>query len=144
MATLEVPVNQLAFQLYFGEGNSGAILITFGVGVVLVVFAHAIGLTMRRFRHNSEAAGGALASMAWILFLFFLSLVISHSLAILRQGYLSFRTQPDPTLTELINQGRPLEAAATVVGQGFLHFALGLDGLIFFFTRKFHEPGEGD
>lgn len=42
LATLEVPVNQLAFRLNFGEGSFLSTFITFGIGVVLIYFAHAI------------------------------------------------------------------------------------------------------
>lgn len=135
LATLEVPVNQLAFQLYFGEGSLLSTFITFGVGVVLIYFAHGVGINMRRFRHNSQTDGGAIASTIWIVSLTTISLIISYSLAILRQGYLAFQRQPDPSLTELIEQGRKLEAAATVVSQAFLRFALEIDGWIFFFIN---------
>lgn len=135
LSCLEVPVNQLAFQLYFGEGSFVSMLITFGIGAVLVFFAHMIGLTMRRFSHNAQKSTGALSSSLWLILLFLLSFVISYSLAILRQGYLEFQRQPDPTLTEMIQQGRELAAAATVVREGFIHFFLALDGWIFFFIN---------
>lgn len=135
LASLEVPVNQLAFQLYFGEGSLLSTVITFGIGVVLVYFAHMIGVTLRRFRHNSESTGGSAASMAWLLLLLLLSIIISYSLAILRQGYLEFQSTPEPSLVEMINQGRQLEAAATIIGKSFLKFALAIDGWIFFFIN---------
>ncbi|PZO53307.1 MAG: hypothetical protein DCF16_07515 [Alphaproteobacteria bacterium] len=131
LATLEVPVNQLAFQLYFGEGTFLSTFITFGIGVILVVFAHGIGVTMRRFRHNAEDTGGAVASISWIVFLSLWALIISYSLAVLRQSYLAFERAPDPTLTEMIQQGRQLDAAAAVLQQNFLRADLAIDGLIF-------------
>lgn len=135
LATLEVPVNQLAFQLYFGEGSLLSTFVTFGVGLVLIYFAHAIGVTMRRFRHNSEETGGALASLGWIAFLLLLTITISYSLAILRQAYLAYQHAPNPTLSEMIAQGRQLDAAATVLQQNFLRSDLAMDGLIFFFIN---------
>lgn len=135
LATLEVPVNSLAFQLYFGDGTFLSGFITFGIGVVLIYFAHGIGVTMRRFRHNSEDTGGAYASLGWIGFLTLITLTISYSLAILRQGYLAFQRAPNPTLSEMIAQGRQLDAAATVLQQNFLNFSLAIDGWIFFFIN---------
>jgi len=135
LATLEVPVNQLAFQLYFGEGTFLSTFITFGIGVVLIVFAHGIGVTMRRFRHNAEDTGGALASTGWIFFLALCALIVSYSLAVLRQAYLAFERAPDPTLTEMIEQGRRIDAAAVVLQENFLRSELAMDGLIFLFIN---------
>lgn len=135
LSTLEVPVNALAFQLYFGDGSLMSMFVTFGIGVVLVVFAHGIGVTMRRFRHNAENFGGALASCGWLVLLFGLTLTICYSLAILRQAYLAFQSAPDPTLSDMIAQGNQLSAAATVLSQNFLQATLQIDGWIFLFIN---------
>ncbi|MES1200178.1 MAG: hypothetical protein ABUS57_01865 [Pseudomonadota bacterium] len=138
LAVCEAPINRLSFELFFQESPLLSLTVAFLVGGVLMTLAHFIGVSSRRFGYNvrrtcrlnpeTSAFVASLAPGFFIVLGLALMLMICYGVAILRQGYLSFVTQPDPSFSALINSGQYGQAAAQLV----LHMALAVEGWIFY------------
>jgi hypothetical protein len=126
LALAEVPVNRLSFQLFFAESPAVVLAVAALVGVVLIVLAHAFGMITRRFRHSAREAGGAIASIGRLLGVTALILGLCYGVAIFRQAYLAFATQPNSDFTAMLENDQLGEAALIV-----LQSSLAIDGLIF-------------
>ena len=126
LALAEIPVNRLSFQLFFSDGPVMSLVVAGLVGAILVALAHAGAMVARRFRHACLEPGGGLASSVRLLVITSLIGLLCYGVAVFRQGYLAFITQPDPGLSALLAGDQYGEAALVVLQAG-----LAIDGWIF-------------
>lgn len=126
LAIAEVPVNRMSFQLFFSDGPVMSLVVAALVGVVLIALSHAAGVTSRRFRHATQEPGGGAATLFRILLLIGLIFALCYGVAVFRQGYLAFITEPDPDFAALIADDQYGEAAIVALRAG-----LGMDGIVF-------------
>lgn len=126
LAVAEVPVNRLSFQLFFAESPSVVLAVAALIGATLIILAHATGMITRRFRHSCREVGGAIASIARLIAVCGLILLLCYGVAIFRQAYLAFATQPDPSFAAAMANDQLGQAALIV-----LQSSLTIDGVIF-------------
>ncbi|MBL8549288.1 MAG: hypothetical protein JNJ73_04840 [Hyphomonadaceae bacterium] len=147
LAVLEIPVNRLSFQLFFAENALTSLAVAGGVGVTLIVLAHFTGMVMVRFRHDCGQTGGVWAALGRLAVLIALIWSLCYGIAVFRQGYLAFATQPDPSFSALIANNQLGEAAVIalkialgVEGWVFLFINLAIVGIGVFFAFSRHDP----
>jgi hypothetical protein len=138
LAVTEIPVNRLSFELFFGESPLLSLIVAFLVGMIFMVLAHFTGIGFRRLGYNvsyiinqnpgASPVLAALPSLTWIGFCLSLILAICYGVGVLRQGYLAFATQADPSFSQMIDSQQYIEAAARLA----LAVTLGIEGWIFF------------
>jgi hypothetical protein len=130
LALCEAPVNRLSFELFFGESPLLSLAVSLLVGAILVALAHSFGIVARRFRYNAKFSGGALTACAQLAFIALMISALCYGVAILRQGYLSFVTQPDPSFASLIENEQFGQAALIALSS-----SLAIEGWIFLFIN---------
>ncbi|HEX3350826.1 MAG TPA: hypothetical protein VHS58_22265 [Acetobacteraceae bacterium] len=86
LALIEVPVNRLAFELFFQEQPIFSLLLALAAGAVLIFFAHIVGTLIRRVEQPSPRAQQARRIGAIALFLILAGGLI-YVLASMRQLY---------------------------------------------------------
>ncbi|MDT7951925.1 MAG: hypothetical protein RQ966_10525 [Acetobacteraceae bacterium] len=86
LSLIEVPVNRLAFELFFQEQPAVSLALAFVVGAVLVFFAHMVGTLVRRMETPSRTAQQVRRALGIALFIG-LSGVLMYLLAGMRQLY---------------------------------------------------------
>lgn len=126
LAVAEVPVNRISFQLFFEESPAVVLAVAALIGATLIILAHAAGMITRRFRHAARLIGGALASSMRLFVVVGLIVLLCYGVAIFRQAYLAFATQPDPSFAAAMANDQYGEAALIV-----LQSTLAIDGVIF-------------
>lgn len=130
LALCEAPVNRLSFELFFGESPLLSLAVSLLVGAILIVLAHSFGIVARRFRYHAKFPGGALTACAQLTIIGAMIAALCYGVAILRQGYLSFVTQPDPSFASLIESEQFGQAALMA-----LSASLAIEGWIFLFIN---------
>jgi hypothetical protein len=114
LALLEVPINRLAFELFFQDSPLFSLILAGGVGIVLMFLAHITGLLVRREPQPPRwrQARHVLA----VLMILALSLAMIYGLASMRQLYVQMLQNDAGTLQQqvesILNSG-----AATAVTQ---------------------------
>ena len=86
LALIEVPVNRLAFELFFQEQPAVSLALAFVVGAVLVFFAHMVGTLVRRMETPSTTSLKVRRGLGLLLFIG-LTGVLMYLLAGMRQLY---------------------------------------------------------
>lgn len=86
LALVEVPVNRLAFELFFQEQPAVSLALAFVVGAVLIFFAHMVGTLVRRMETPSRMAQQVRRGLGIALFIG-LTGVLMYLLAGMRQLY---------------------------------------------------------
>jgi hypothetical protein len=112
LAVLEVPINRLAFELFFQDTPLFSLILAGGVGILLMFLAHTAGLLARR-----EAQPGLWKQVrhgAALVLIIALSLAVIYGLASMRQLYVQMLQNDSGTLEQqvqaILNNG-----AATAV-----------------------------
>jgi hypothetical protein len=88
VAIVEVPVNRMAFELFFQETPALSLLIALTIGGMLALFAHFIGLWIKQanqYRHIRKRVGHYVGAV----FLITLTLPLIYLIAALRQHYIA-------------------------------------------------------
>ncbi len=85
LALVEMPVNRLAFELFFQEQPAISLALAGVVGAVLIFFAHMIGILVRRMEHHPQTLGQQLRRGAGIILFAGLAGVLMYLLAGMRQ-----------------------------------------------------------
>jgi signal transduction histidine kinase len=129
LAICEVPVNRLSFELFFAESPAISIAVSLLVGTTLIALAHGIGTVTRRFSYNARSSG-AWPSVLQLAVMLTLVGLLCYGVAVLRQGYLAFVTQPDTGFADLIESDQYGQAALLA-----LRTTLGIEGYIFLFIN---------
>lgn len=126
LAICEAPVNRLSFELFFGESPLLSLTVSLLVGMVLIALAHSVGIVSRRLRYSLSQPMGPWPSLLQLAVMITLISLLCYGVAVLRQGYLSFVTQPNPSFSALIDNQQIGQAAMVVLRAG-----LAIEGWIF-------------
>ena len=125
LALCEVPVNRFSFELFFRESPTMAMIVAGLIGVVLMGLAHGVGLVTRRMGYSARG-GFPVVSVVWLLVFLAMIAALVYGVSVLRQGYLTFVQQPDPTFAQMLDSQQFGQAAIKVFEGG-----LGPEGWIF-------------
>lgn len=149
LALIEVPVNRLAFELFFQEQPVISLSLALAVGAMLMFFAHLVGVLMRRMEFPSKPAARIGRGLA-ILLLLSLVGALMYVLAGMRQLYVQLLQSEAGSLQDQIQQltqGGAASALASVANTDLgragwtlllLNIALFTLGLAASFLR--HDP----
>lgn len=87
LALAEVPVNRAAFELTFREEPVFSLLLAAAVGIILIFFAHVIGLILRRWPQRPKA-GQVAARVAALAILLGIAGAGVYAMARMRQSFI--------------------------------------------------------
>ena len=114
LAMIEVPVNRLAFELFFQEQPAVSLALAFVVGAVLVFFAHMVGTLVRRMENPSTTSLKVRRSLGLALFIG-LTGVLMYLLAGMRQLYVRLLESEQSGSLSAIVQGLTGAGAAHTI-----------------------------
>ena len=149
IAIAEIPINRLAFELFFQEAPLISLFLSFAVGLLLAFFAHQSGLWLRQAA-SYGTVGGKLAHLAGVLLIIAVALPLIYFIAAMRQHFLALLdAEANNDFGTLLRQG--LDGGLSTAKQVFstelgspgwtllvLNVALLLVGAIVSFVR--HDP----
>ena len=150
LALVEVPVNRLAFELFFQEQPIISLALAAVVGAVLIFFAHMIGTLVRRMDSPSRPAQQVKRGLGILLFAV-LTGTMMYLLAGMRQLYVRLLEQEQgsnlSSLIEGITRGGTASTIASVASErlglaGWTLLILNLVLFVFGATASFlrHDP----
>ncbi|HEX2526312.1 MAG TPA: hypothetical protein VHL31_08410 [Geminicoccus sp.] len=149
IAIAEIPINRLAFELFFQEAPIVSLFLSFAVGLLLAFFAHQAGLWLRQAA-SYKTLGGKLGHLAGVLLIIAIAAPLLYFIAAMRQHYLALlEAEAASDFGTLLRQGLEggLSSAREVLsvelgGPGWtlliLNMALLVVGAIVSFVR--HDP----
>ena len=149
IAIAEIPINRLAFELFFQEAPLISLFLSFAVGLLLAFFAHQAGLWLRQAT-SYKTTGGKLGHIAGVLLIVAVALPLIYFIAAMRQHYLALlEAEANSDFGTLLRQGLEggLSTARDVLSVQLgspgwtlliLNMALLLVGAIVSFVR--HDP----
>jgi hypothetical protein len=149
IAIAEIPINRLAFELFFQEAPVVSLFLSFAVGLLLAFFAHQAGLWLRQAT-SYKTLGGKLGHLAGVVLILAIALPLIYFIAAMRQHYLALiEAEAANDFGALLRQGLEggLGSAREVLsvelgGPGWtlliLNLALLVVGAIISFVR--HDP----
>ena len=115
LALVEMPVNRLAFELFFQEQPLISLALAGVVGAVLIFFAHMIGILIRRMEHHPQTSAQQLRRVAGIVLFAGLAGVMMYLLAGMRQLFVRLlESEQGLNLSQMI-QGITSGGAATTL-----------------------------
>lgn len=114
LALIEVPVNRLAFELFFQEQPAVSLALAFVVGAVLVFFAHMVGTLVRRMETPSTTSLKVRRGLGLALFIG-LTGVLMYLLAGMRQLYVRLLESEQGGSLSAMVQGRTGGGAARTI-----------------------------
>ena len=150
LALVEVPVNRLAFELFFQEQPAVSLALAFVVGAVLVFFAHMVGTLVRRMETPSRVAQQVKRSCGIALFIG-LTGVLMYLLAGMRQLYVRLlESEQGSSLSAMVQgltEGGAVRTITNVAGEqlgtaGWTLLVLNVVIFVFGATAAFlrHDP----
>jgi hypothetical protein len=150
LALVEMPVNRLAFELFFQEQPAVSLALAGVVGAVLIFFAHMVGTLVRRMETPSRPTQQVRRGLGILLFAG-LAAVMMYLLAGMRQLYVrlleSEQASNLSTIIEGITNGGTAHAIANVANEqlgtaGWTLLILNLVIFVFGATAAFlrHDP----
>jgi hypothetical protein len=150
LAIVEIPVNRLAFELFFQEQPIVSLALAGVVGAVLIFFAHMIGTLVRRMDHPSRPVQQVKRGLGILLFLG-LTGTMMYLLAGMRQLYVRLLESEQgnnlSAIIEGITRGGTASAIANVANEqlgtaGWTLLILNLVLFVFGATAAFlrHDP----
>jgi len=150
LALVEVPVNRLAFELFFQEQPIISLALAAVVGAVLIFFAHMVGTLVRRMEHQARPAQQVKRGLAILLFAA-LTGTMMYLLAGMRQLYVRLlESEQGSNLSALVQgltSGGTASAIANVATErlgiaGWTLLILNLVLFVFGATAAFirHDP----
>src|SRR5947209_5148646 len=104
LALVEVPVNRLAFELFFQEQPAVSLALAAVVGAVLIFFAHMIGTLIRRMEHPSRPVQQVKRGLGILLFAALTGLMM-YLLAGMRQLFVRLLEQEQGNNLSAIIEG---------------------------------------
>ncbi|MBV8914702.1 MAG: hypothetical protein JOZ05_16880 [Acetobacteraceae bacterium] len=114
LALVEVPVNRLAFELFFQEQPIISLALAAVVGAVLIFFAHMIGTLVRRMEHQPRPVQQVKRGLAILLFAT-LTGVMMYLLAGMRQLYVRLLESEQSSNLSAIIQGLTSGGTASAI-----------------------------
>ncbi|WP_027133549.1 hypothetical protein [Geminicoccus roseus] len=149
IAIAEIPINRLAFELFFQEAPVVSLFLSFAVGLLLAFFAHQAGLWLRQATSH-KTLGSQLGHLAGVALIIAIAVPLIYFIAAMRQHYLALiEAEAASDFGTLLRQGLEggLSSAREVLsvelsGPGWtllvLNMALLIVGAIVSFVR--HDP----
>ena len=150
LALVEIPVNRLAFELFFQEQPAVSLALAFVVGAVLVFFAHMVGTLVRRMETPSRMTQQVRRGVGIALFVG-LTGVLMYLLAGMRQLYVRLlESEQGSSLSAMVQGltgGGAIQTMANVAGEqlgtaGWTLLVLNVVIFVFGATAAFlrHDP----
>ncbi len=150
LALVEIPVNRLAFELFFQEQPAVSLALAFVVGAVLVFFAHMVGTLVRRMETPSRMAQQVRRGLGIALFVG-LTAVLMYLLAGMRQLYVRLlENEQGSSLSAMVQgltEGGAVRTITNVAGEqlgtaGWTLLVLNVVIFVFGATAAFlrHDP----
>jgi hypothetical protein len=149
IAIAEIPINRLAFELFFQEAPIVSLFLSFAVGLLLAFFAHQAGLWLRQATSH-KTLGSKLGHLGGVVLIIAIAVPLLYFIAAMRQHYLALiEAEAATDFGTLLRQGLEggLSSAREVLsvelsGPGWtlliLNLALLTVGAIVSFVR--HDP----
>jgi hypothetical protein len=113
LALIEVPVNRLAFELFFQEQPAFSLALALAAGIVLMFFAHLVGLLARRMEQPAPWPQQLKKAAGIVLFLG-LAFGLMYVLASMRQLFVQLLNAEQGSLAQQVEQLTRGGAAGTV------------------------------
>lgn len=151
LALVEVPVNRLAFELFFQEQPLVSLALALVVGAVLIFFAHMVGTLVRRMEHVPSPLAQQVKRGLSILLFAGLTGVMMYLLAGMRQLYVRLLESEQGTslgaMVDALTRGGTASTIANVANQqlgpaGWTLLILNIVLFVFGATAAFlrHDP----
>ena len=149
LALAEIPVNRLAFELYFESMPAVSLLLSAAVGALLIFFAHTIGKQLKHTRCDITATKNSNTYLAifgisalCILVMFYLGIMREQVVALQGVGGLNLE---DLTLEDLSSSSGSSTSMSFTIGPAafflvVLNFAIFLTGVVAAFVRHDSHP----
>ena len=88
IAIAEIPINRLAFELFFQEAPVVSLFLSFAVGLLLAFFAHQAGLWLRQATSH-KTLGAKLGHLGGVALIMAVAVPLIYFIAAMRQHYLA-------------------------------------------------------
>ena len=149
LALAEIPVNRLAFELYFESMPAISLLLSAAVGALLIFFAHTIGKQLKHTRCEVTAINKSNTYLAifgivalCVLVMFYLGVMREQVVALQGVGGLNLE---DLTLEDLSSNSSASSSMSFTIGPAafflvVLNFAIFLTGVVAAFVRHDSHP----
>jgi hypothetical protein len=146
LAVAEIPVNRLAFELFFEQSPIISLILSGAVGSLFVFFAHIIGSQLRNAQCKEitiNNKGVYLTSSALVL----MSLIVMYFLGVMREQLVTVQASANLNLEEMLNEETQSaingSLTSLVIGSKglmllLLNLAIYVSGIMMAFLR--HDP----
>lgn len=149
LALAEIPVNRLAFELYFESMRAVSLLLSAAVGALLIYFAHTIGKQLKHSRCELTSTNSSQTYLA-VLGISALCLLVMVYLGVMREQVVALQSAgglnledinlEDLTSGESGNQSWSLTMGPAAFFLVVLNFAIFLTGVVAAFFRHDSHP----
>ena len=151
LALVEIPVNRLAFELFFQEQPAFSLVLAGAIGSVLIFFADRIGTLLRRTEQERANRGPQVKRWLGIVIFGILAAVVMFLLAKMRQLFVNLLESEQSSnlsaLVQRLTEGGAAKTIANVANQdlgtaGWTLLALNVVLFVFGITAAFvrHDP----
>jgi hypothetical protein len=123
LAIAEIPVNRLAFELFFESMPAVSLLLSAAVGALLIFFAHILGEQIKHSRCPVQSVGGP--NSLGIGLIIFISLMLIYSLGVMREQLVNLEAASVINLENLTLE----QLTADTESNAAFSFALGSKGV---------------
>lgn len=149
LALAEIPVNRLAFELFFESMPAVSLLLSAAVGALLIFFAHTIGKQLKHTRCEVTSSQNSQTYLV-VLGIFALCLLVMVYLGVMREQVVALQgagglNLEDITLEDLTSGESTSESWSLTMGPAafflvVLNFAIFLTGVVAAFFRHDSHP----
>jgi hypothetical protein len=149
LSLAEVPVNRLAFELFFEQMPAVSLLLSAAVGLLFVFFAHIVGTQMKRSLCPLTALNRERTYIA-VFFITLSAVLIMYFLGLMREQLVETQAASSIDLGELLQQATNPEADESsrfnfMIGQKgiflvIINFSIFLSGVLLAFYRHDSNP----
>jgi len=146
LSLAEVPVNRLAFELFFEQSPIISLALSLAIGSLFVFFAHIIGSQLRHSQCK-ELSPETSKIFGTLAALFFMSLLVMYFLGIMREQLVAVQNSANLNLEDLLNDDNQTSVTngmtSLLIGSKglmllLLNLAIYISGVILAFFR--HDP----
>ena len=124
LAFAEVPVNRLAFELFFEQSPIISLLLAGAVGILFVLFAHIIGSQIRhtQCKELNPEVGKVYISLGGLILM---SMLVMYFLGVMREQLVAVQNSANLNLEDMLN-----DDTQAAVSSGLSSLAIGSKGLM--------------
>jgi hypothetical protein len=124
LALAEVPVNRLAFELFFEQSPIISLILSAAVGALFVFFAHVIGSQIK-YAQCVELNPDKKKIYSTMAALFLMSLLVMYFLGVMREQLVAVQNSANMSLEDMLN-----DESQAAVTNGMTTLVLGSKGLM--------------